>query len=144
VTVKRSTEPNMTNIKQLSSSKRVGSFGGGIPLPDPMNTAHGWITAIDPITRTAKWHIKMATPMIAALTPTAGGLVFTGDLDGDFLALDAKTGRVLYRYDTKGAMAGGIVTYRVGGRQFVAATSGNTSFVAWRVTGKPTLVVFGL
>jgi glucose dehydrogenase len=82
--------------------------------------------------------------MIAALTPTAGGLVFTGDLNGEFLALDAKTGDALYRYDTKGAMAGGIVTYRAGGKQYVAVASGNTSFVAWKITGKPTLVVFGL
>jgi alcohol dehydrogenase (cytochrome c) len=144
VTVKRSVEPSVTNINQLTSSKRVGSFGGGVPLPDPMGTAHGWITAIDPATGIIKWHIKEPTPMIAALTPTAGGLVFTGDLNGDFLALDATTGRVLYRRNTNGAMAGGIITYRAGGRQYVAAASGNTSFVAWRVTGKPTLVVFGL
>jgi alcohol dehydrogenase (cytochrome c) len=86
----------------------------------------------------------MATPMIAALTPTAGGLVFTGDLNGDLLALDATSGKVLYRYDTKNAMAGGIITYRAGGTQYVAAAAGNTSFVAWKVTGKPTLFIFGL
>ncbi len=86
----------------------------------------------------------MPTPMIAALTPTAGGLVFTGNLNGDFLALDAGSGRVLYQYDTNGALAGGVITYRAGGKQYVAAATGNTSFVAWKVTGKPTLVVFGL
>ncbi|MGC2634852.1 MAG: PQQ-binding-like beta-propeller repeat protein [Candidatus Cybelea sp.] len=144
VTVKRSASPSMTNINQLANAKQVSSFGGGIPLPDPMDKAYGWTTAVDPATGNVKWHVKMATPMIAALTPTAGGLVFTGDLNGEFLALDATTGDVLYRYDTKGAMAGGIVTYRAGGKQYVAGASGNTSFVAWRVTGKPTLVVFGL
>lgn len=144
VTVKRSAAPSMTNINQLSNAKQVSSFGGGIPLPDPMANARGWSTAIDPATGTVKWHVKMPTPMIAALTPTAGGLVFTGNLNGDFLALDAGTGRVLYQYDTNGALAGGVITYRADGEQYVAAATGNTSFVAWKVTGKPTLVVFGL
>jgi outer membrane protein assembly factor BamB len=133
----------MTNINDLAS-KTPASFGGGIPLPDPMNDAYGWTTAIDPTTGAAKWHVKMPTPMIAAVTPTAGGLLLTGDLDGSFLALDAKTGDVLFRYDTKGALAGGVITYRAGGKQLIAAATGNTSSVAWKVTGKPTLVVFGL
>ena len=87
----------MTNINQLSNAKQVSSFGGGIPLPDPMANARGWTTAVDPVTGAAKWHVKMPTPMIAALTPTAGGLVFTGNLNGEFLALDAGSGRVLSR-----------------------------------------------
>jgi alcohol dehydrogenase (cytochrome c) len=73
-----------------------------------------------------------------------GGLVFTGDLNGNLLALDATSGKMLYRYNTKNAMAGGIITYRAEATQYVAATAGNTSFVAWKVTGKPTLFVFAL
>ncbi|MGA2759645.1 MAG: pyrrolo-quinoline quinone, partial [Candidatus Cybelea sp.] len=75
---------------------------------------------------------------------TAGGLPFTGDLNGSFLALDASSGQILYKYDTKNAVAGGVITYNAGGAQYVAAAVGNTSFLAWKVTGKPTLVVFGL
>jgi alcohol dehydrogenase (cytochrome c) len=86
----------------------------------------------------------VATPMVAALTPTAGGVIFTGDLDGNFFALDATSGRPLYRYDTKNVIAGEITTYVAGGRQYVAVAAGNTSFVAWKVTGKPTLFIFGL
>lgn len=86
----------------------------------------------------------MPTPMIAAVTPSVGGLAFTGDLNGDLLALDAASGKTLYSYDAKNAMAGGIITYRADGKQYVAAAAGNTSFVAWKVTGKPTLFIFGL
>ena len=86
----------------------------------------------------------MATPMVAALTPTAGGLVFTGDLNGNLLALDATSGKLLYHYDTKNAIAGGVITYRAGAKQYVAAAAGNTSFVAWKVTGRPTLFIFAL
>ena len=112
--------------------------------PIGMAERHGWTTAVDRLTGAAKWHVKMATPMVAALTPTAGGLLFTGNLNGEFMALDAATGDVLFRNDTRGALAGGVITYRAGGTQYVAAARGNTSFVAWTITGKPTLMIFGL
>lgn len=138
----------LASIKNINAAGKVESgaaaFGGGIPVPDPMAKAYGWTTAIDPATGSTRWHVKMATPMIAAVTPTAGGLVFTGDLNGDLLGLDATSGKILYRYDTNNAIAGGIITYRASGKQYVAAAAGNTSFVAWKVTGKPTLFVFAL
>jgi alcohol dehydrogenase (cytochrome c) len=145
-TVKLSKLASITNIATGAAKAESGAaaFGGGIPVPDPMSKAYGWTTAIDPASGRVRWHLKMATPMVAALTPTAGGVVFTGDLNGNLLALDPKTGKRLYSYDTKNAMAGGIISYRAGGAQYIAAATGNTSFVAWRVTGKPTLFVFGL
>lgn len=138
----------LASIKNINAASKVESgaaaFGGGIPVPDPLTKAYGWTTAVDPADGRAKWHVKMPTPMVAALTPTAGGLVFTGDLNGNLLALDARSGKTLYRYDTKNAIAGGVITYRSSGKQYIAVAAGNTSFVAWTVTGKPTLVIFGL
>lgn len=145
VTVKLSKLGSIKNITQAQKAESgAAAFGGGIPVPDQMTTAHGWTTAVDPSTGTTRWHIKMPTPMVAALTPTAGGVLLTGDLNGNLIALDAMSGKSLYRYDTKNAMAGGIITYLAGGKQYVAAAGGNTSFVAWRVTGKPTLFIFSL
>ncbi len=98
VTVKLSKLASITNITAAARAESgAAAFGGGIPIPDPMTKAHGWITAIDPKTGTARWHVKMATPMVAALTPTAGGIVFTGDLNGDLIALDATSGKIMYR-----------------------------------------------
>lgn len=146
VTVKLSKLPSITNIASgaAKAEKGVAAFGGGIPVPDPITSAYGWTTAVDATNGAVRWHRKMATPMIAALTPTAGGIVLTGDLNGNLLALDAVSGKRLYRYDTKNAIGGGIITYATGGKQYVAAAAGNTSFVAWRVTGKPRLFIFGL
>src|SRR5262245_25100288 len=42
---------------------------------------------------------------------TSGGVLFTGDLNNDFLALDAKTGDVLYRFKTSGSIGGGVISY---------------------------------
>ena len=62
--------------------------------------------------------------MVAAITATAGALVFTGDLDGHVLAYDAATGKELWRHDTGKAIGGGVITYNAGGKQFVAAATG--------------------
>ena len=69
----------------------------------------------------------------------------TGELTGDFTIFDAQTGAVLYRFNTGGPMGGGIVTYAVGGKQFIAAASGSPSnFWVERNPGAPTIVVFAL
>jgi len=103
-----------------------------------------------------RWKYRSTRPMVAAVTSTAGGVLFTGELTGDFLALDAKSGDVLYRFNTGGPMGGGVVTYAAGGRQYVAAASGSPSNF-WVETpsfdlgpgggkgaGAPTVVVFAL
>ena len=83
--------------------------------------------------------------MVGAVTTTAGNVVFTGELTGDFLALDARTGDVLYRFNTGGPIGGGVVTYLAGGRQYVAVSSGSPSdFWVSRNPGAPTIVVFAL
>jgi outer membrane protein assembly factor BamB len=51
-------------------------------------------------------------------------VVFTGDLNGDVLAFDAKNGSVLWRNSTGAALAGGVITYQAGGRQRVAVAAG--------------------
>ena len=71
--------------------------------------------------------------------------MFTGELTGDFVALDARNGDVLYRFNTGGPMGGGVVTYAAGGRQYVAVASGSpSSFWVERNPGAPTIVVFAL
>ena len=49
-------------------------------------------------------------------------MIFTGDLSGNFLVLDARTGKQLYSFDTGGPIAGGVITYEVKGKQYVAGT----------------------
>ena len=83
--------------------------------------------------------------MVAAVTTTAGNVVFAGELTGDFVTLDARTGDVLYRFNTGGPMGGGVVTSRAGGRQYVAVASGSPSnFWVAGNAGAPTIVVFAL
>lgn len=109
---------------------------------DPIDKWAGWTNAIDPKTGKMAWRVKWSTPMYAALTPTAGNVLFTGDLNGNFLALDARNGKKLYSFDTGGPIAGGVITYERGGKQYVAVASGHSGG-SIPLTGSTTLVIFG-
>jgi cytochrome c2 len=67
------------------------------------------------------------TPLVAGVTVTSGGMLFTGDLDDNFLAIDASNGKTLYRFNTGGSIGGGVISYSVDGKQYVATTSGVVS-----------------
>lgn len=118
-------------------------FAGTIKF-DPVSEAKGWLRAFDSVTGAPKWVYEADTPMVAGVTATAGGLVFTGTLNGEFLAFDAGSGEILYRFNTGGAIAGGVSSYAVDGKQYIAVASGNASKTIWNTTGAATIVVFGL
>ena len=92
----------------------------------------GWIYASDADTGVWKWRAKSNYPFVAAITPTAGGIVFVADLGGNFYALDSSTGQKLWGgpLGTGGAIGGGVITYTVDGVQKVAVADGFT-MVAW-------------
>jgi alcohol dehydrogenase (cytochrome c) len=104
------------------------NYMGGRFVPDPAEPARGWLTAVDASTGAIRWRYRSPRPMLAAITTTSTDLLFTGELDGDFLVLDGRDGAVLYRFNTGAAMAGGVVTYQLAGTQYVAATSGATTY----------------
>jgi len=76
----------------------------------------GWVHAVDAGNRVWKWCLKSNYPIVGGMTPTAGGLVFFGDLGGNFYALDSATGEKLWGQDLGGAIAGGVITYTANGR----------------------------
>jgi alcohol dehydrogenase (cytochrome c) len=98
-------------------------FGGQTKF-DPWSAAHGRLTAFDASTGHEKWRYDAAKPLVAGVTATEGDLVFTGELSGDLLALDARSGRVLLRTALGGPAGGGVVTYSARGVQNVAIVSG--------------------
>ena len=118
-------------------------YMGGPVEPSP--ESQGWLTAVDGSTGAVKWKFHSDLPMVAAVTTTKGNVVFTGELNGDFLALDAHNGKVLYRFNTGGAIGGGVVTYEDGGKQYVAVMSGTLStHWAQKYPGAPTVFLFSL
>ena len=101
-----------------------GFYFGGQTNFDPWSAARGRLTAFDPSTGNEKWSYDAARPMVAGVTTTEGDLIFTGEMTGHLLALDARTGNVLLRSALDGPPAGGVVTYNARGVQNVAIVSG--------------------
>ena len=115
---------------------------GGFPKPDA--DGKGNVTAIDSETGEVRWRYAAEKPVVAGVTPTAGGVTFAGDMAGNFLVLDSKTGQLLHKVPTGGALAGGVVTYEMADRQYVAVASGNVSRNTFGVLGLPSIVILSL
>lgn len=111
---------------------------------DPIELSAGWTRSLDAASGKERWAREAPRPMIGAVTATAGGIVLSGGGDGMFLALDQRDGRELYRFNTGGGIGGGVATYMVGGRQYVAVASGGFGLLPFGVTGAPAVVVFAL
>ena len=81
-----------------------------------------------------KWRYEHKYPLLASQLATAGGLVFTGDANGRFFALDDRSGREIWSFRTGSGHRGSAVTYSVDGRQYIATPSGWGSAVAGLMT----------
>jgi alcohol dehydrogenase (cytochrome c) len=111
---------------------------------DPKERWAGWVTATDADSGIVRWRYKTPAPVLAAVTPTAGGLVFTADMLGNAYAFDAADGKVLWQAQLDGAAGGGVISYAIDGRQRVAFVAGTNSPI-WPVDRKTAkIVVFAL
>jgi alcohol dehydrogenase (cytochrome c) len=84
----------------------------------------GHMRAIDPMTGQSKWSIPFKSPNWAGTLVTAGGLVFTGELTGEFIAVDSDTGKIIWQFQTPSGIIGQPVTWEHDGKQYVTVTSG--------------------
>lgn len=112
---------------------------------DPFGAWAGWVYAIDADTGAWKWRVKTNYPIQSGMTPTAGGVVFFGDMGGNFYAVDASNGRKLWGKKIGGAVGGGVITYTAGGVQKVAVATGLTE-ILWPtdvVTAKVSILGLG-
>jgi len=121
----------------------MGEDQGGRVI-DPPDSSRGWITAVDAESGRARWKLPVAKPILAGVTPTAGGLVFTADLGGHVYAFDAESGRVLWETDTGQSIGGGVVAYLAGGRELIGIASGMRSATWPGGAQQSRIVVYGL
>ena len=107
---------------------------------DPKEQWGGWIHAVDADSGRIRWKFRTPAPVLAAVTPTGGGLVFAADMNGTAYAFDASSGKVLWRAQVDGAAGGGVITYAIDGIQRVAFVAGMNSPI-WPVDKKSAKVV---
>jgi alcohol dehydrogenase (cytochrome c) len=98
------------------------------PFLNDDSEAYGVVRAYDPDTLEPVWEHKMANITWGGVLSTAGDLVFSGGREGYFLALDAKSGKLLWRASVGGQINSGAMSYSAGGRQYVAIAAGSALF----------------
>jgi PQQ-dependent dehydrogenase (methanol/ethanol family) len=86
----------------------------------------GELMAWDPVKQQKVWGNKDELPWLGGTLTTKGGLAFHGDIKGWFKALDAKTGKVLWQFNTGSGISAAPITYELDGKQYVAVVSGRT------------------
>jgi alcohol dehydrogenase (cytochrome c) len=110
----------------------------------------GRVKAVDPATGRQVWSWTSQSPMVASVLTTAGDLVFAGEPNGHFNAYDARSGGLLWTYQTGNGIHSNPVTYSVGGKQYIALPTGWGGWLegfAPEMLGAPrgtSLVVFAL
>ena len=87
----------------------------------------GNVTAVDYNTGNVRWKVKTPQPMIGGIMATAGGLVFTGEGNGQFKAYDAETGAILWNFQAGAGVNAPPSSYTVDGKQYIVVAAGGNA-----------------
>lgn len=102
-------------------------LGGATQRADGPQGTFGALRAIDPATGELKWELRYPNPATSGVLTTAAGLTFSGDDSGQVLAVDSRTGKLLWNYQMGAPVHGtSPVTYMLGNRQYVVVPAGST------------------
>jgi len=99
--------------------------GATLSMFPPQGENHmGNFIAWDARTGKIVWSNKELFSVWSGALATAGGVVFYGTLEGYLKAVDAKTGKELYKFKTPSGIIGNVTTYEHRGKQYIAILSG--------------------
>ena len=97
---------------------------GGAFKVIPGERQYGNITAVDYNTGKIKWQVETEQPMIGGIMATAGGILFTGEGNGTFSALDSANGRTLWSFQAGAGVNAPPSSYTVNGKQYIVVAAG--------------------
>lgn len=141
-------------METMIDDTAIGGSVWKVKPRDGSGNNYGHITAVDLYTGKKLWDNVHRSPEAAAVLATAGGLVFEGTRDRWFRALDSGTGKTLWETRLADTPNSFPITYKAGGKQFVAIITGGGTYFDGFVshltpeieasTGNPTIFVFAL
>ncbi len=115
----------------------TGSTGIESTFDTPKGEPIGYHAAIEPLTGNVVWQTPLTDlPSSAGMLATDGGLLFTGMLTGEVIALDQDNGDTLWQFKTGSSIVAPPITYTHKGRQYVTVLSGIGGSVPTRTAGK--------
>ena len=129
---------SVPRIQQLAKPRPtvIGGATTGVNARFPdiqLGDVVGSFAAIDPLTGVKKWEVPLTDlPSSAGMLATGGGLLFTGKLTGEFMALDENSGATLWQFKTGSSVNSTAITYMHKGRQYVTIASGLGGILANR------------
>ncbi len=106
-------------------------YGSAYFPSDEAEPYWGAVRAIDPENGLVKWEFRHPSPTWSGVLSTAGGLVFTGDAEGNFIALDAATGKPLWHFQMGGAVYASPMAFAVDGRESRRSVGSARGDVQW-------------
>jgi alcohol dehydrogenase (cytochrome c) len=124
------TEGEFDEGKRYVGGAPVSTKQGRGPQVPKHNDADGYgiVRALDPQTGEKKWEYKMNDVTASGILTTASDLLFTGGREGFFQALDARTGKLLWKTNAGGDIAMGPMSYQANGKQYVVFSAGSSMF----------------
>ncbi len=75
-----------------------------------------------------KWEFRYPSPTWSGVLSTAGGLVFSGDAEGNFIAFDARSGKALWHFQTGSGTIAAPMSYALDGKQYIAIATGSSLY----------------
>jgi alcohol dehydrogenase (cytochrome c) len=103
-------------------------YGSAYFPSDKAEPYWGALRALDPNNGQVKWEFRHMSPTYSGVLSTAGGLLFTGDAEGNFIALDAATGKPLWHFQMGGAVYASPIAFAVDGKEYVAIAAGSSLY----------------
>ena len=84
---------------------------------------------MDPNTGNRKWTFKLSAPSTeGGILTTASNVLFGGGRDGQFVALDARDGKLLWETNLGPSVSAGPMSYQVNGKQYISVQAGNSLY----------------
>ena len=129
-----------TGLLYLVTLEQCGLYTSSSQRPEPMKNFSGggateeggqvFLRALNPKTGARVWEYPMTGvgSMWAGTVSNAGGVVFTGDDDGNFLGIDAKSGKHLWNFNVGERLTASPIIYEQDGKQYVAIASATAIF----------------
>ncbi len=117
------------NARPPGAPRRARGAGRG-PLPafKTEEEGYGAVKALDPATGQQKWEFKLVDWTESGVLTTASDLLFSGSREGNFFALNARNGALLWHTNLGGTVASGPVTYMANGHQYVVVCADNAMY----------------
>ncbi len=105
------------------------TFSGVFPRNSSLTDVYSAIRAIDPATGEKKWDFRLNAPSTeAGILTTSSNVLFSGGRDGQFYALDARDGKLLWETNLGPSVSSGPITFEVNGKQYVSVQAGPSLF----------------